>query len=366
VVVRNKPLLVLTGGGTAGHVMPHVAMLQSYADAGYAVAYIGSDGIEKKLIKSQAVGINFYQIQVGKLRRYVSIKNLTDIFRILIGFFQSLAILRKLKPALVFSKGGFVSVPVAYAARALGIPVVSHESDLTPGLANKLIAPIASKLLYSFPESKAFLPASRSQLVGIPVRRELFQGDKKRAREFLGFKGTNLPVILVMGGSLGAQRINSVLSDALPELLIKFQIIHITGKGKQIDVSHDNYRSYEFLNEQLGDVMELSDLVVSRAGANSIFEFLALKKPMILIPLEAGSRGDQIQNANCFQKMGVATVLREVDLDKKTFIEAIITMIDKTSCSGLEAAAVPDVFKLAANDQIIKIINSLTASEDSA
>lgn len=358
---NNKPLLVLTGGGTAGHVMPHIAMLQTYIDAGFRLAYIGSDGIEKSLMESQGEVISFHQIQVGKLRRYLSLKNLTDVFRIVVGFLQSLVILRKLKPALVFSKGGFVSVPVAYAAKLLGIPVVSHESDLTPGLANKLITPIASKLLYSFPDSKPFLPEARSQLVGIPVRRALLEGDKDRALEFLGFVDEQKPTILVMGGSLGAQKINETLLEALPQLVERHQIVHVTGKGKTIDFSHANYRSFEFLNEELGDVMALCNLVISRAGANSIFEFLALKKPMILIPLEAGSRGDQIQNADCFKKMGVARVLREADLCKSKLCELIERSLADTSMFDLGSANVPEAFRRSASEQIMKIIAQLTA-----
>jgi UDP-N-acetylglucosamine--N-acetylmuramyl-(pentapeptide) pyrophosphoryl-undecaprenol N-acetylglucosamine transferase len=357
---NDKPLLVLTGGGTAGHVMPHIAMLQTYVDAGFRLAYIGSDGIEKSLIESQKEPISFHQIQVGKLRRYISLKNVTDVFRIVIGFLQSLIILRKLRPALVFSKGGFVSVPVAYAAKLLGIPIVSHESDLTPGLANKLITPIASKLLYSFPESKPYLPEARSQLVGIPVRQKLLEGDKNRARDFLGFGAEQKPTILVMGGSLGAQKINETLLEILPKLVERYQLVHVTGKGKKIDFSHANYRGFEFLNEELGDVMALCDLVISRAGANSIFEFLALKKPMILIPLEAGSRGDQIQNANCFQKMGVARVVREAELGKSKLLEMIEQSLADASMFDQDSAKVPEAFRHAASEQIMKIIAQLT------
>lgn len=356
---------MLTGGGTAGHVMPHIAMLQTYTDAGFKLAYIGSDGIEKSLIENQAEAISFYQIQVGKLRRYLSFQNVTDIFRILVGFLQSLRLLSKLKPVLVFSKGGFVSVPVAYAAKVLGIPIVSHESDLTPGLANKLITPIASRLLYSFPDSKPFLPENRSELVGIPVRRQLLEGNKERACKFLGFDTSDKPTILVMGGSLGAQKINETLLEILPQLVERYRIVHVTGRDKKIAFSHANYRSFEFLHTELGDVMALCDLVISRAGANSIFEFLALKKPMILIPLEAGSRGDQIQNADCFRKMGVAQVLREAELKHSTLLEMIEQCLNDKGVFSQDSDTVPEAFRHSASDQIMRIIGQITTIEGS-
>ncbi|MFW7377866.1 MAG: undecaprenyldiphospho-muramoylpentapeptide beta-N-acetylglucosaminyltransferase [Oligoflexus sp.] len=316
--------IVLTGGGTAGHVMPHIALLPYFKQNNLTPIYIGSKGIEKTLIEKQ--GVPFYQIQVGKLRRYFSIENLTDIFRLIIGLFQSFFLLVKIRPHIVYSKGGFVSVPVAIAAKLLNIPVVTHESDLTPGLANKIIAKFSTLILYSFPDTAPYLHGKAAKLVGIPVRQDLLAGDAARGKAISGFDPqSQLPTILVMGGSLGAQRINDALAKALPELSQHFQIIHITGKGKAISpaVGQKNYKNFEFLNEELKDVMAAADLIISRSGANSIFEFLRLAKPMILIPLEIGSRGDQVDNAECFEKHGLALVLREKELNEHSLLAAI-------------------------------------------
>lgn len=303
--------IVLTGGGTAGHVMPHIAMLPAYRRLGWDLSYIGSYGIEKSLIEKEK--IPYYTIQTGKLRRYFSLQNFTDIFRIGWGFVQSIYLLGKIKPDLVFSKGGFVSVPVAFAAWLLRIPVVSHESDLTPGLANRLIAPFCRFLFYAFPDTKAYIKTQDSAEAGIPVRPSLFQGDRVRGLQRLDFEN-GIPVLLVMGGSLGAERINRSLQEILPDLLLHWQVVHLTGKGKSSGFAHPRYRAYEYVNEGLEDIFACSNAVISRAGANSLFELKALRKPMLLIPLEIGSRGDQVHNAKSFEKQGWAMVLSEKDL----------------------------------------------------
>ncbi|RYZ57134.1 MAG: undecaprenyldiphospho-muramoylpentapeptide beta-N-acetylglucosaminyltransferase [Proteobacteria bacterium] len=307
--------IVLTGGGTAGHVMPHIAMIPAYKRLGWELAYIGSFGIEKSLVEKEK--IPYHSIQTGKLRRYFSLQNFTDVGRILWGFVQSVYLLQKLKPDLVFSKGGFVSVPVAFAAWLLRIPVVSHESDLTPGLANRLIAPFCRFLFYAFPDTKAYIKSQDSQEAGIPVRPSLFLGDRDRGLQRLDFEN-GLPILLVMGGSLGAERINRALQDILPELVLHWQVVHLTGKGKSIPFSHPRYKSFEYINEGLEDIFACSDAVISRAGANSLFELKALKKPMLLIPLEIGSRGDQVHNAKSFEKQGWAMVLSEKDLSAES------------------------------------------------
>lgn len=307
--------IVLTGGGTAGHVMPHIAMLPAYRRLGWQLSYIGSIGIEKSLIEKEK--LPYYVIQTGKLRRYASWQNVTDVFRILWGFAQSVHLLRKIKPDLVFSKGGFVSVPVACAAWLLRIPVVSHESDLTPGLANRLIAPFCRFLFYAFPDTKAYIKAKESAEAGIPVRPSLFQGDRDRGLQRCGFEN-GIPVLLVMGGSLGAERINRCLQEILPALLLHWQIVHLTGKGKSIPFSHPRYRPFEYVNEGLEDIFACTNAVISRAGANSLFELKALRKPMLLIPLEIGSRGDQLHNARSFERQGWAMVLSEKDLTGET------------------------------------------------
>lgn len=319
--MKKPRKIVLTGGGTAGHVMPHIAMLPDYETLGWQVFYIGSKGIEKNIMSSYPVP--FYQISAGKLRRYFSLENFIDIFKVIFGVIQAFLLLVRIRPQLVFSKGGFVSVPVALSAWALGIPVISHESDLTPGLANKIINPFAKIIFYGFPETKKFLRSDKSKFVGIPIRKELSQGDPQRARQLCGFSDSLQKVILVMGGSLGAMRINEALHGILPQLVKTYKIIHITGAGKQLDFQHENYKSFEFLNDELKDVFALADFTISRAGANSIFEFFALKKPMILIPLEIGSRGDQLDNAKSFESLGIAVVVRESHLDSSSLMGAI-------------------------------------------
>jgi UDP-N-acetylglucosamine--N-acetylmuramyl-(pentapeptide) pyrophosphoryl-undecaprenol N-acetylglucosamine transferase len=323
--------LVLTGGGTAGHVMPHIAMLPYYRKRGWECFYIGGKGIEKEIAKEHK--IDFYEIKTGKLRRYFSVENFIDVFRILFGFCQSLILLRKIKPALVFSKGGFVSVPVAYAAWILRIPVVSHESDMTPGLANRLMKPICKLIFCAFPETLPLLKPIEAIEVGIPVREDLCLGTKEKGRLLCGFiPSEQMKTILVMGGSSGAERINKILAGCLSHLIRDYQIVHITGKGKAIQFEHKNYRAFEFLSDGLGDIFALADLVVSRAGANSIFELRHLKKPMLLIPLEIASRGDQVDNAKSFESKGLARVLREKDLTSElleTEIRTILNNLDR-------------------------------------
>jgi UDP-N-acetylglucosamine--N-acetylmuramyl-(pentapeptide) pyrophosphoryl-undecaprenol N-acetylglucosamine transferase len=304
--------IVLTGGGTAGHVMPHLALLPRLREAGWDVHYVGSGGIEQDLITS--AGIPFHRIQVGKLRRYLSIQNFIDILKVVLGTIQAFFVLLRLRPQIVFSKGGFVSVPVALAAKILGIPVVTHESDVTPGLANRIIEKFATKILYSFPETSRHVPAEISKLVGSPVREELLAGTKEKGLRFCGFPLDGPPVLLVMGGSQGAVRINEALLADLPHLVKSWRVIHLAGRGKLLDFKHANYRAFEFVKSEMPDVLAAADVVVSRAGANSIFEILALRKPLLLIPLKSGSRGDQLDNAESFARNGWARVLDESSL----------------------------------------------------
>lgn len=303
--------IVLTGGGTAGHVMPHLALLPLMRQRGWNVAYIGSSGIEKGIVT--AAGIPFHQIATGKLRRYLSWQNITDLGRIVVGTLQAVFILLRLRPNIIFSKGGFVSVPVAVAGWLCRIPVVTHESDLSPGLATRIIQRFAVKVLYSFSETEAYLPMNKRQHVQTPVRSELITGDRDRGERFCGFssESRHLPTILIMGGSQGAQRINDMLLTLLPELVREYRIVHLTGKGKGLSFTHPNYRGFEFVGGELKDIFALADFVVSRAGANSVFELLSLRKPMLLIPLALATRGDQILNAESFAKRGWAHTLDE-------------------------------------------------------
>ncbi len=316
--------IVLTGGGTAGHVTPNMALAPELRKNGFELHYIGSyDGIEKKLIEK--AGIPYYGISSGKLRRYADIKNLSDPFRVIKGFAQARAILGNIRPDAVFSKGGFVSVPVVLAAKTRGIPCVIHESDITPGLANKICMPCAARICVNFPETLDSVPANKAVLTGTPIRKELFLGDRDAGLAFCGFNSSK-PVILAVGGSLGAAAVNSAIRDILPSILEKYQLIHLCGKGK-LDESLsgiDGYAQFEYIQEELPDLMAAADVVVSRAGANSICEILALRKPNVLIPLSAkASRGDQILNAASFEKQGYSIVLQEEDAHGTELLNAI-------------------------------------------
>lgn len=307
--------IVLTGGGTAGHVTPNLALLPALQEAGYEITYMGSyDGIEKRLIGD--FNIPYVGISTGKFRRYLDVKNLTDPFRVIKGFSEARKFLKQYRPDVVFSKGGFVSVPVVRAASSLGIPCVIHESDMTPGLANKLCIPAAKKVCCNFPETLKLLPADKAVLTGSPIRAELSQGNKLAGLNLCGFSA-NKPVIMVIGGSLGAANVNKAVRTALPQLLQDFQVVHLCGKDKidNLLLNTPGYKQFEYIKTELKDLFAMADIVVSRAGANAICELLALKKPNILIPLPASSsRGDQLLNAASFEAQGFSMVINEDDL----------------------------------------------------
>ena len=316
--------IVLTGGGTAGHVTPNIALIARLKEEGYKISYIGSyTGIEKTLIEEQ--GIPYYGISSGKLRRYFDLKNFTDPFRVLKGFGEARKLLKKLQPDIVFSKGGFVSVPVVVAAGRLKIPTIIHESDMTPGLANKLCIPSAVKVCCNFPETKSHLPEGKAVVTGTPIRQELLSGDPQKGRNFTGFT-SDKPVILIIGGSLGAQAVNTAVRNILPQLLPEFQVVHLCGKGKKDEslTGLTGYVQYEYIEKELADLFAMADIVISRAGANAICELQALKKPNLLIPLSANaSRGDQILNARSFEKQGFSMVLEEEEITDQVLLDAV-------------------------------------------
>ena len=315
--------IVLTGGGTAGHVTPNIALLPALRQEGYDIHYIGSfEGIESRLIPD--FDVPYYGISTGKFRRYFDLKNFSDPFRVLKGYMDARKILKELKPDVLFSKGGFVSVPVVRAAADLHIPCILHESDMTPGLANKLCIPLADKICCNFPETLKNLPVEKAILTGTPIRAELTKGNRIAALEACGFTA-NKPVIMVIGGSQGSASINQVVREALPRLLENFQVLHLCGKDKvdNLMLSIPGYKQFEYVKTELKDFFALADLVVSRAGANAICELLALKKPNILIPLSLGSRGDQILNAASFEEQGFSIVIREEALDCFSLIDKI-------------------------------------------
>ena len=308
----GKKKIVLTGGGTAGHVSPNLALLPYLQEAGYEVTYIGSkNGIEKNLIAD--FGLPYVGISTGKLRRYFDLKNFTDPFRVIHGFREARKFLKKYRPDVVFSKGGFVSVPVVRAAGSLHIPCVIHESDMTPGLANKLCFRSATKICCNFPETLKMVPSDKAVLTGTPIRGELFTGDRDKGLAICGFTADK-PVLMVMGGSQGAVSVNNAVRGNLPALLKTFQIVHLCGKG-HFDVSLQHtpgYIQFEYVKEDLKHLFAAADILVSRAGANAICEILALGKPSLLIPLPTkGSRGDQILNANSFAEQGFSEVVED-------------------------------------------------------
>ncbi len=317
--------ILFTGGGSAGHVTVNTALIPYFEKQGWDICYIGSkDGIEAEMIGDQFPHIPFHGISSGKLRRYFSWKNFSDPFRVMKGVLEALQIIRTFKPNIIFSKGGFVSVPVVMAAKLAGVPVAIHESDLTPGLANKLAMPFATKIFTTFPETLESMPKDKALCAGAIIREELFTGSEKEGKRLTAFFDQR-PILMIMGGSLGARKINEAVRENLDILLNDFQIVHICGKGNvEESLQQKGYKQYEFIKGELPHYMEMTDYVISRAGSNSIFEFLALKKPMLLIPLSRqASRGDQIQNANSFVKQGFAMKLEEEDLTPETFLEHI-------------------------------------------
>lgn len=322
--------IILTGGGTAGHVTPNMALMPALKEAGYDIQYIGShNGMERGLIEE--IGIPYHGISSGKLRRYFDLKNFSDPFKVLKGFAEASRLMKKLKPNVVFSKGGFVTVPVVLAAKRRGIPVIIHESDITPGLANKISIPSATKVCCNFPETIKYLPPEKSVLTGSPIRQELFDGSREEGLSICGFTDDK-PVLLVMGGSLGAVAINRSLRENLDALLAQFHIIHLCGKGnldeQLVDVG--GYKQFEYAKEELTHLFAAADLIISRAGANAICELLALQKPNILIPLPATqSRGDQLLNASSFEKSGYSYVLQEEELTSDTLLKAVQYVYDE-------------------------------------
>jgi len=321
--------IILTGGGTAGHVTPNIALMPRLKEYDYDIHYIGSyNGMEKELIEK--FDIPYHGISSGKLRRYFSLQNFTDPFRVMKGFGEANKLIKSLKPNVIFSKGGFVTVPVAYAAKRNHVPVIIHESDMTPGLANKLSLSSAAKICCNFPETLEHLPQEKAVLTGSPIRQELLSGNRIAALEFCNFT-PDKPVILIIGGSLGSVAVNNAVRAILPQLLDNFQVIHLCGKGKLDDslTSLKGYAQFEYMQSALRDVFALTDVVISRAGANAICELLALRKPNLLIPLSVNaSRGDQILNARSFERQGFSVVLEEEELTDERLLTAITDLYE--------------------------------------
>ncbi|EOD3641064.1 undecaprenyldiphospho-muramoylpentapeptide beta-N-acetylglucosaminyltransferase, partial [Staphylococcus aureus] len=288
--------IAFTGGGTVGHVSVNLSLIPTALSQGYEALYIGSkNGIEREMIESQLPEIKYYPISSGKLRRYISLENAKDVFKVLKGILDARKVLKKEKPDLLFSKGGFVSVPVVIAAKSLNIPTIIHESDLTPGLANKIALKFAKKIYTTFEETLNYLPKEKADFIGATIREDLKNGNAHNGYQLTGFN-ENKKVLLVMGGSLGSKKLNSIIRENLDALLQQYQVIHLTGKGlKDAQVKKSGYIQYEFVKEDLTDLLAITDTVISRAGSNAIYEFLTLRIPMLLVPLGLDqSRGDQI------------------------------------------------------------------------
>ncbi|EOB7248610.1 undecaprenyldiphospho-muramoylpentapeptide beta-N-acetylglucosaminyltransferase [Staphylococcus aureus] len=320
--------IAFTGGGTVGHVSVNLSLIPTALSQGYEALYIGSkNGIEREMIESQLPEIKYYPISSGKLRRYISLENAKDVFKVLKGILDARKVLKKEKPDLLFSKGGFVSVPVVIAAKSLNIPTIIHESDLTPGLANKIALKFAKKIYTTFEETLNYLPKEKADFIGATIREDLKNGNAHNGYQLTGFN-ENKKVLLVMGGSLGSKKLNSIIRENLDALLQQYQVIHLTGKGLKDDqVKKSGYIQYEFVKEDLTDLLAITDTVISRAGSNAIYEFLTLRIPMLLVPLGLDqSRGDQIGNANHFADKGYAKAIDEEQLTAQILLQELNEM----------------------------------------
>jgi UDP-N-acetylglucosamine--N-acetylmuramyl-(pentapeptide) pyrophosphoryl-undecaprenol N-acetylglucosamine transferase len=319
--------VLFTGGGTAGHVIPALPVIRALRREGATVGFVGSrSGLEQDLLRDE--DLVYYGISAGKLRRYFSLQNLLDVFRVLRGIGDALLVVRRFRPDVVFSKGGFVSFPLVFAAWLRGIPVVAHESDLTPGLANRLSLPFIRSLCVTFPDTHPEGFKGRVVYTGTPVRDALLQGDADRGRAYLGIAAEE-PILLVTGGSLGADAINEVVRAALPELTAHMHVVHVCGPGKLLPQQHNGYSQFEYVRDEWGDLLAAADLVLSRAGANTLYELLALRKANLLVPLtRKASRGDQIENAAYAQAHGWSRVIAEEALSTATLVPQVLEMLE--------------------------------------
>lgn len=319
----------MVGGGSAGHVVPALPVMAVMQQQGARVSFVGTrSGLEEELVAGS--GADFFSISTGKLRRYLSWQNLLDVFRIVAGVFEAWALIGRLRPHVVFSKGGFVAFPVVVAAWFRRVPVVAHESDLTPGLSNRLCKPFIDTLCVSFPETRVAGFNRRVVHSGTPLRPELLAGDASAAMESLAFE-QDRPILLVTGGSLGAQALNQAVRDGLEGLTQQFNVVHVCGAGKLSDIDLPGYRQFEYVTEGWGDLIAAADVVVSRAGANALFELMSLNKVCLLVPLSAqASRGDQIDNARWVQARGMAHVLAEEELDGDSLAAAVNELLGQS------------------------------------
>jgi UDP-N-acetylglucosamine--N-acetylmuramyl-(pentapeptide) pyrophosphoryl-undecaprenol N-acetylglucosamine transferase len=323
----TKKTIVIVGGGSAGHVLPALPVADELIKKDWQVHFVGTNsGLEKKLLGDRA--ITFHSVSAGKLRRYFSWQNFSDVMRILLGIVQAVFLLRKIRPSVIFYKCGFVSFPVVFAGWLLRMPIVAHESDLTPGLANRLVMPFVSTLCSSFAATRFVGFKGRVVNTGTPVREDLLNGDPDAGRRFLGVQDSR-SILLVTGGSLGADALNTVVRDSLPELCASYFVVHICGPGKATNMVQPGYLELEYVDSGWGDILAAADIVVSRAGANALFELWALKKLTLLVPLSgAASRGDQLANAAYAKAQGLSEVVAEEHFGTQNLLSTLKTLRD--------------------------------------
>ncbi len=347
-----KKTIVLTGGGTAGHIMPNIALLPEISKHFNQIYYLGAkDSMEEKILKKYT-DVKFVAIPTTKFIRKITLKNLAIPFKLIKGILQTKKILKQINPDVIFSKGGFVSVPVAIAGKKCKIPVISHESDLSMGLANKIILKYANVVCTTFEDTAK--QNKKCICTGTPIREQIFKGNKYNILNKISHIKSK-PYVLFFGGSLGSKNINKLVENSLDKLLEKYNILHITGKGNKNNLKKDGYTQFEFV-ENIEDFFVLADIVVCRGGANSIFELLALCKPMLIIPLsKAQSRGDQIENAEYFKRKNYAEVLREENMSTETLISKLDNIIKNKEkiILNMQKANIKN-----ANEKIVDIILS--------
>jgi UDP-N-acetylglucosamine--N-acetylmuramyl-(pentapeptide) pyrophosphoryl-undecaprenol N-acetylglucosamine transferase len=335
-VAGARPCIVFTGGGTGGHIYPGLAVIEELRHQGFQgrIAWIGSEKeLDRSIVAEQ--GVEYFAIPSGKFRRELSLRNVTDLWRIVAGYMRAKAILKSLRPSLLFSKGGYVSVPPCRAAASLGIPVITHESDTSPGLATRLNSKRASLILTSWEATAAYFPEPlRAKVVraGNPIRPALFRGDAERGLEMLGFDKER-PLLFVLGGSQGAREVNDLVLASLPLLCPSVQIVHQTGRANFDEVTagipddsaiRASYRPLSYIGPEIADIYAASTVIAGRAGAGTVWEAASLGKPMVLIPLAgSGTRGDQVENAALAAQAGAATALEGAQLSPAAFADAV-------------------------------------------
>ncbi|MCR8842163.1 undecaprenyldiphospho-muramoylpentapeptide beta-N-acetylglucosaminyltransferase [Paenibacillus sp. SC116] len=329
----KRKRILFTGGGTAGHVTANTVLMPKFRANGWELHYVGSEhGIERKMI-SEYEHVKYHGISTGKLRRYMSWSNITDIFKVLKGIVQAYFIVRKINPDIVFSKGGFVSVPVVIGARLRRVPIVIYEPDVNLGLANRISYTFCTKMCTTFEETAVQYPSNKTVHVGAIVKEELQQVSAERGRTACEFT-KDKPILLVVGGSQGAQRINDIVRSTLPYLLLHFQVIHICGAGKvDSTINHNDYKQFEFVGQLYPDLVAMADVVVSRAGSNTLHELLALRKPMLLIPhTVGGAKTGQLINAKHFCDKGYAAMIRQEEMTEEQFVRAVLDVYEQREC----------------------------------